>query len=55
MSGSHHHHRHDHAPRARTAAPTLSLLRLSAGQRLAGVGVVLVVLWAAILSVIGWA
>ncbi|WP_156917436.1 hypothetical protein [Salinarimonas rosea] len=55
MTRPHDHHHHNHAPRPRAAAPTLSLLRLSAGQRLAGVGVALVLLWAAILSVIGWA
>ncbi|GGK53828.1 hypothetical protein [Salinarimonas ramus] len=55
MSRAHHHH-HETGParRAEAAAPTLSLLRLSAGQRLAGVGVAIVLLWAAILSVIGW-
>jgi hypothetical protein len=48
-----HGHRH-HAPRARASAPTVSLLRLSAGQRLAGASAALAVLWLAILSVIGW-
>lgn len=43
---------HEHAPRAHAA--TLSLLRLSAGQRLAGVGAALALLWVAILAVIGW-
>lgn len=61
MSTSHHHHHGHHrhsahppAPRARAAAPTASLLRLSAGGRFLGVGVVLALLWAAIFSVIGW-
>lgn len=42
-----HHHHH-----AEAAAPTWSLLRLSAGTRLAGVGVLLVLLWTAIALVI---
>ena len=39
------HHHHDHAPRAIAAAPTFSLLRLSALERLAGAGLVLGGLW----------
>ncbi|WP_349368953.1 hypothetical protein [Salinarimonas sp.] len=53
-SHPHGRHRHDHAPRAHAATPTLSLLRLSAGRRLAGVGGALALLWIAILAVIGW-
>ena len=45
-------HSHAHA-RARAAAPTLSLLRLSATQRLVGAGVVLAVLWLAVLATVG--
>jgi len=51
---THPHGHHHHTRRARASAPTLSLLRLSAWQRLAGVGAALAVLWLAILSVIGW-
>ena len=36
---------------AQAAGPTLSLLRLSAGQRLIGVGIVLGALWALVLTV----
>lgn len=54
MPHPHHDHAHHHAPRARAAEQTLSLLRLSAGQRAAGVAALLVVLWAAILATIGW-
>lgn len=43
---------HDHAPRARASAPTVSLLRLSAGIRLAGVAVLIVLMWLAILATI---
>ncbi|HEV2604201.1 MAG TPA: hypothetical protein VGU24_11125 [Microvirga sp.] len=39
-------HTHDHAPHARAARPTLSLLRLSAGERLLGVAGVILGLWA---------
>jgi len=39
------HHHHDHAPRAIATAPTFSLLRLSAWDRLAGAGLVLSGLW----------
>jgi hypothetical protein len=41
-----HHHAH--------AMPTLSLLRLSAWQRLAGAGLVLAALWLIVLATIGW-
>jgi hypothetical protein len=40
---------HDDRHHAEAAAPTLSLLRLSAMQRLAGAAVGLVVLWALVL------
>ena len=45
-------HRHAHV-HARAAEPTLSLLRLSAAQRLAGAGVVLALLWLAVLATVG--
>jgi hypothetical protein len=51
MSHGHHHHAHEH--RAIAAAPTFSLLRLSAWERLAGAGVVLGGLWLLVLGVIG--
>ncbi len=50
MTGGHHHHRH--APHVAAAAPTLSLLRLSAWERLAGVSVVLGVLWLLVFAVL---
>ena len=57
MSGSHEHdhdhddeHDHAHAPHATADAPTLSLLRLSAMQRLAWAALVLAVLWAAVIA-----
>ncbi len=57
MSHGHHHHHahahHAHAHRAIAAAPTFSLLRLSAGQRLAGAGFVLVGLWLLVFGVMG--
>ena len=43
---------HSHA-RAGTSAPTLSLLRMSAAQRLAGASAVLAVLWLAVMATIG--
>jgi hypothetical protein len=46
-------HDHTHAPRALAAAPTLSLLRLSALQRLAGAGLVLAALWLIVIATIG--
>lgn len=49
--GHHHHHAHEH--RAVAAAPTFSLLRLSAGQRLAGAAVLLAGLWLLVLGVMG--
>ena len=52
MSHGHHHH-HPHAHRAIAAAPTFSLLRLSAGQRLAGAAAVLAGLWVLVLRVVG--
>jgi hypothetical protein len=48
-SDRHHHH---HPVRAVAAAPTFSLLRLSAWERMAGAGVVLGVLWCLVLLVL---
>jgi hypothetical protein len=55
----HHAHHHDHGhghdePRHRAEAqePTLSLLRASAVQRLAGVAVLLAALWVIVMAVI---
>jgi hypothetical protein len=48
-----HDHHHHHAPRAIAAAPTFSLLRLSAWERLAGAAVVLGLLWLLIVLVMG--
>jgi hypothetical protein len=47
---------HDHtlSPRAIAATPTLSLLRLSALQRLAGVGIAMAALWLIVIATIGW-
>jgi hypothetical protein len=49
-------HRHDHAGRsvahAVAEAPTVSLLRLSAAQRLFGAGLVAAALWLALWAVI---
>ncbi|WP_194164614.1 hypothetical protein [Microvirga thermotolerans] len=55
---AHHDHRHEprvsaHAPHAVAAAPTFSLLRLSAGQRAAGAGLLLTGLWLLVLLVMG--
>ena len=47
-----HHHAHVHP--ALAATPTVSLLRLSAWQRLAGAGVVLAVLWLIVMATVGW-
>jgi hypothetical protein len=47
-----HHHDHDHARRVTAAAPTFSLLRLSAWQRLGWAGLVLGVMWALVLLVL---
>jgi hypothetical protein len=44
---------HPHAPHATAAAPTISLLRLSAGARLIGAVVLAGVLWALVLVTIG--
>jgi hypothetical protein len=56
----HHHHGHDgrdhghrHAGHAIALQPTLSLLRLSVAQRLAGAAVLIAALWAAVAGVIG--
>ncbi len=46
------HHHHSPAAHATAAAPTLSLLRLSAGGRLAGAAVVLAGLWLLVLAVL---
>ncbi len=46
-----HHHR-ERAAHAMAAAPTVSLLRLSAGQRLVGAGLVLGALWILVLAVL---
>jgi hypothetical protein len=46
-------HDHTHAPRAAAETPTLSLLRLSAWQRLAGAGLMLAALWLAVIATIG--
>jgi hypothetical protein len=51
---SHHHGReHGELHHAVAERPTVSLLRLSAVQRLAGVALVLGVLWLMVLGVIG--
>jgi hypothetical protein len=46
-----HEHRHGQVRHATASVPTLSLLRLSAAQRLAGACLVLALLWALVLSV----
>jgi hypothetical protein len=43
---------HDHAPQAAAAAPTISLLRLSAGQRMVGAAVLSAAVWALVLLTI---
>ena len=48
-----HDHHHHHAPRVIAAAPTFSLLRLSAWGRLAGAGVGLGGLWLLVFWVMG--
>ena len=48
-------HDHAHARHASVEAPTLSLLRLSALQRLAGAGLVLAVLWLTVFGTVGGA
>jgi NADH-quinone oxidoreductase subunit L len=55
VHGEHGHgeHRHDeHRHRAEAQEPTLSLLRASAVQRLAGVAVLLAALWVIVMAVI---
>lgn len=42
-----------HAHTAQALTPTLSLLRMSALQRLAGIGVVILVLWVLVALVLG--
>jgi hypothetical protein len=44
---------HSHVRHAAAAAPTLSLLRLSAGERLIGAGVLAGLLWVLVLLTIG--
>jgi hypothetical protein len=51
MPHDHHHHHHKH--RAVAAAPTFSLLRLSAWQRLAGAALALGVMWLMVFGVMG--
>jgi hypothetical protein len=46
-------HSHPHPPHATAEAPTLSLLRLSAGQRLGGAGAILALVWLMTLATIG--
>ncbi|MGY6644896.1 MAG: hypothetical protein ACXIVD_06715 [Salinarimonas sp.] len=45
---------HGHAPRARALAPSWSLMRLSALQRLAGAGLLLALVWLTLARLIGW-
>ncbi|HMB11674.1 hypothetical protein [Saliniramus sp.] len=45
---------HAHAPRARALAPSWSLMRLSALQRLAGAGLLLALVWLTLARLIGW-
>ncbi|MFC4174736.1 hypothetical protein ACFOYU_22230 [Microvirga sp. GCM10011540] len=49
----HSHHHHDHAHRAVAAAPTFSLLRLSAWERLGGAAILLADLWLLVFWVLG--
>jgi hypothetical protein len=49
----HHNHAHAHVPHVVAEAPTLSLLRMSAAQRLLAAGVILAGLWIAVWAVIG--
>jgi hypothetical protein len=54
MSDHHHrHHHHANVTYAMAETPTLSLLRLSAWQRLAGAGLVLAALWLTVVATIG--
>jgi hypothetical protein len=48
----HDHSHHEHRHRAEALEPTLSLLRLSAAQRLMGVAVLLAALWVIVMAVI---
>ena len=43
----------DHSSPARALDPTLSLIRLSAAQRLAGAAILVAALWALVFMVIG--
>jgi hypothetical protein len=45
-------HHHSHRHHASAAAPTFSLLRLSAAERLIGSGVILAVLWLLVYAVL---
>jgi hypothetical protein len=49
------HHHHGRAAHAMAAPPTLSLLRLSAVERLAGASVILGGLWLLVAAVLVWA
>jgi hypothetical protein len=50
---AHHAHSHAHPPHATAEAPTLSLLRLSATQRLLGAAAILAFVWVITLATIG--
>jgi hypothetical protein len=53
MSDRHdHRYEHGHAPGPAAEKPTMSLLRLSAWQRLAGAGLMLAVMWLAVIATI---
>ena len=45
-------HHESRAAHATAATPTLSLLRLSAGERLIGAGIVLAALWLLVIAVV---
>lgn len=52
---SHHDHAHDQAPRRALALePGWSLLRLSAGRRLAFAGAIVATLWATLALLLRW-
>ena len=53
MADHAHTHVHYHPPHVTAEAPTLSLLRLSAGQRLLGAAAILALLWIMTLATIG--
>lgn len=48
-------HAHEHPPRAVVAQPTMSLLRLSGGQRVAGALAIVALLWLCVVAVMGGA